>query len=56
MGGPNEFSVTKAQRLLGYRPPVSFEAAMVELAEHFSGQRQGERAPASQPSQARSQA
>ncbi|MCY1417472.1 Aurachin B dehydrogenase [compost metagenome] len=56
MGGPNEFSVTKAQRLLGYRPPVSFEAAMAELAEHFSGQRQGERAPASQPSQARSQA
>ncbi|CAD5108422.1 NAD-dependent epimerase/dehydratase family protein [Zestomonas carbonaria] len=39
MGGPNEFSTDKARRLLGYRPPVSFEAAMKELAEHFAGQR-----------------
>ncbi len=39
MGGPNEFSTAKAQRLLGYRAPVSFDAAMAELAEHFQAQR-----------------
>ncbi|SDK44480.1 Nucleoside-diphosphate-sugar epimerase [Pseudomonas delhiensis] len=40
MGGPNEFATDKARRLLGYRPPVSFEAAMAELAEHFRTQQQ----------------
>ncbi|MCY1335094.1 Aurachin B dehydrogenase [compost metagenome] len=35
-GGPNEFSVDKARRLLGYRPAVSFEAAMAELGEHLA--------------------
>ena len=40
MGGPNEFAIDKARRLLGYRPPVSFEAAMAELTEHFRTQRQ----------------
>ncbi|MED5608089.1 NAD-dependent epimerase/dehydratase family protein [Pseudomonas sp. JH-2] len=40
MGGPNAFATDKARRLLGYRPPVSFEAAMAELAEHFRTQQQ----------------
>ncbi|MDF3936610.1 NAD-dependent epimerase/dehydratase family protein [Pseudomonas citronellolis] len=40
MGGPNEFSTDKAQRLLGYRPPVNFTAAMAELDEHFRAQRE----------------
>lgn len=40
-GGPNEFSIDKARRLLGYRPPVSFEAAMAELGKHLSTQDMG---------------
>lgn len=35
MGGPNEFSSMKAKRLLGYRPVMTFDEAMAELAEHF---------------------
>ncbi|KES22194.1 Nucleoside-diphosphate-sugar epimerase [Pseudomonas citronellolis] len=47
MGGPNEFAIDKARRLLDYRPPVSFEAAMAELAEHFRTQRQASAGAAS---------
>lgn len=35
MGGPNRFSIDKAERCLGYRPIFGFEAAMQELAESF---------------------
>lgn len=38
-GGPNEFCIDKARRLLGYQPVVSFEQAMQELAAYFAGQR-----------------
>ncbi|MFU5460606.1 NAD-dependent epimerase/dehydratase family protein [Pseudomonas aeruginosa] len=55
MGGPNEFSTLKAQRLLGYRAPVSFDSAMAELAEHFRTQRQNGQSGVASPLQ-RSQA
>jgi nucleoside-diphosphate-sugar epimerase len=35
MGVPNEFSVDKARRLLGYEPARTFEQAMRALAEHY---------------------
>lgn len=35
MGGPNRFSINKAERCLGYRPVFGFEEAMQELASHF---------------------
>lgn len=35
IGGPNQFSIAKAQRLLDYQPVVSFEQAMDELSVHF---------------------
>ncbi|NND69321.1 MAG: SDR family NAD(P)-dependent oxidoreductase [Halioglobus sp.] len=35
LGGPNRFSIDKAERCLGYRPVIGFEEAMQELAEHF---------------------
>lgn len=38
-GGPNQFSLAKSRQLLGYKPQVSFEQAMQELAEHFASNR-----------------
>jgi len=38
VGGSNEFSTQKSQKLLGYKPVVSFEEAMEELAAHFTSQ------------------
>ncbi|MBL1274095.1 MAG: nucleoside-diphosphate-sugar epimerase [Marinobacter maritimus] len=35
MGGPNEFSTEKCERLLGYKPVFSFEQAIQELADEF---------------------
>lgn len=35
MGGPNEFSTEKCERLLGYKPVFSFEQAMQELSDEF---------------------
>jgi nucleoside-diphosphate-sugar epimerase len=35
IGGPNQFSISKAQKLLDYQPVVSFEQAMQELADDF---------------------
>ncbi|WP_334078736.1 NAD-dependent epimerase/dehydratase family protein [Microbulbifer sp. M83] len=35
MGGPNEFSVDKARRQLGYQPVVTYQQAMSELADHL---------------------
>jgi len=35
MGGPNEFSTEKCEKLLGYKPVCSFEQAMQELADEF---------------------
>jgi len=35
MGGPNEFSTEKCERLLRYKPVFSFEQAMQELADEF---------------------
>jgi len=35
LGGPNEFSIEKARKQLGYKPVVNFEEAMEELTEHF---------------------
>ena len=35
MGGPNEFSTEKCERLLGYKPVFSFEQATQELADEF---------------------
>lgn len=35
-GGPNQFSTAKARRLLGYNPPVGFDQAMQELADHYA--------------------
>lgn len=35
-GGPNQFSIAKARRLLNYNPSVNFDQAMQELAEHFA--------------------
>ena len=35
IGGPNQFSISKAQRCLDYRPAVNFEQAMSELSAHY---------------------
>lgn len=37
-GGENNFSTEKSKTFLSYQPPVSFEQAMDELAEHFRSQ------------------
>ena len=35
IGGPNKFSITRAQRCLDYKPVVNFEQAMGELSAHY---------------------
>ncbi len=39
VGGPNQFSIAKAQQLLGYQPQFTFELAMQELAADFGFQK-----------------
>lgn len=45
VGGPNQFSIAKAQQLLDYQPQFTFEQAMEELAVDFGFQKNHTQAP-----------